>query len=165
MLHSLEARQLLQQRPALVAHVRALRTSFRALLGTDLTPPGPDAASEAMALYDAPFAVLSHGREADPVLNFGNAVALDLWERDFKTFTRIPSRLTAEPMLVEARAALLETVSRQGYINNYSGVRISANGRRFEITRAVVWNISDEDGRTLGQAAKFDAWTVLPHDA
>jgi hypothetical protein len=165
MLHSLEARQLLQQRPALAAHVRALRTSFRALLGTDLTPPGPDAASEAMALYDAPFAVLSHGCEADPVLNFGNGVALELWERDFEAFTQIPSRLTAEPVLVEARAALLEIVARQGYIDNYSGVRISANGRRFKIARAIVWNVSDAEGRALGQAATFDAWTMLPQGA
>lgn len=163
--YSLEAKGLLQQRPELVAHVRAVRSSFRALLGAELTPPGPDEASEAMALYDAPFAVLSHGREADPVLNFGNRVALELWERDFETFTRIASRLTAEPMLVEARAALLEIVARQGYIDNYSGVRISANGRRFEIARAIVWNVSDADGRPLGQAAKFDAWTMLPQGA
>lgn len=163
--YSLEARRLLQQRPDLCAHARALRTSFQRLLGADLTPSGPDEASEAMALYDAPFAVLSHGREADPVLNFGNGVALELWERDFDAFTQIPSRLTAEPMLTQARAALLEIVSRQGYIDNYSGVRISAKGRRFEIARAIVWNVSDEDGRALGQAAKFDSWTMLPHGA
>lgn len=153
--YSPEAVRLLQRRPELAAHARALRHSFRALLGRDLTPPGPDGASEAMALYDAPFAVLSHGRQADPVLNFGNAIALALWERDYESFTQIPSRLTAEPMLAEARAALLDVVARQGFIDNYSGVRISANGRRFEITRAIVWNVSDEDGRKLGQAATF----------
>lgn len=163
--YSPEAVRLLQQRPELAAHARALRRSFRALLGADLTPPGPEDASNAMALYDAPFALLSHGCEADPVLNFGNAVALSLWERDFASFTQMPSRLTAEPMLVEARAALLNVVTRQGYIDNYSGVRISASGRRFEISRAIVWNVSDADGRPLGQAAKFDAWTMLPHGA
>ena len=86
--HSLEARRLLQRRPHLAAHVRALRTSFKRLTGAELTPHGTDEASEAMALYDAPFAVLSHGREADPTLNFGNAVALDLWERVFEAFTQ-----------------------------------------------------------------------------
>jgi hypothetical protein len=118
-----------------------------------------------MALYDAPFAVLSHGCEADPVLNFGNRVALELWERDFEAFTQIPSRLNAEPVLVEARAALLEIVARQDYIDNYSGVRISANGRRFKIARAIVWTVSDADSRALGQAATFDAWEMLPQGA
>ena len=161
-----EAVRLLQERPYLAAHAREMLASFRALLGRDLIKPGQDDshddAHDAMALYDAPFVLLSHGTEPDPILNFGNAIALELWERDFPAFTRIPSRLTAEPMLFEARKALLEIVTRQGFIDNYSGVRISANGRRFEIAQAIVWNVSDHEGRALGQAATFDRWTRLP---
>ena len=157
-----QAVRLLQERPYLAAHARALLASFRALLGRDLIKPGQDDAHDAMALYDAPFALLSHGTEPDPILNFGNGIALELWERDFSAFTRIPSRLTAEPVLFEARKALLEIVTRQGFIDNYSGVRISANGRRFEIAQAIVWNVSDHEGRALGQAATFNQWTLTP---
>ncbi len=169
-----QAVRLLQERPYLAAHARAMLDSFRALLGRDLIDPGmvgpqgnpqenlPHDLHNAMALYDAPFALLSHGTESDPILNFGNRIALELWERDFPAFTRTPSRLTAEPVLFEARKALLETVTRQGYIDNYSGVRISANGRRFEIAQAIVWNVSDHEGRALGQAATFNQWTLTP---
>ena len=157
-----QAVRLLQERPYLAAHARAMLASFRALLGRDLINSGQEDAHDAMALYDAPFALLSHGTEPDPILNFGNGIALELWERDFSAFTRIPSRLTAEPVLFEARKALLEIVTRQGFIDNYSGVRISANGRRFEIAQAIVWNVSDHEGRPLGQAATFERWTRLP---
>lgn len=157
-----DAQSLFAQRPWLVTHANALIASFRALLGRDLVEAGSHPLENAHRLYDAPFAALSHGTEQDPVLNFGNAVALSLWERDFDAFTRIPSRLTAEPMLREERERALRLVSSQGYVEDYSGVRISATGRRFRIARAIVWNVVDAQGRPLGQAAAFDQWTPLP---
>jgi len=154
-------RALIAARPHLVAHIAALLDSYRRLLGRDLLARSGEPENDARRLYGAPFAVLSHGLEADPVLNFGNGVALALWERDFDAFTRIPSRLTAEPLLQEARERLLKVVAAQGYIDDYEGVRVSARGRRFRIARAVVWNVSDAAGRPLGQAAAFDQWTFL----
>jgi hypothetical protein len=41
-------------------------------------------------------------------------------------------------------------------------VRISRSGRRFEIVRATVWNVLDEQGNPAGQAAAFDQWLELP---
>ncbi len=155
------ARRLFDERPRLVGHAQALLDSFRRLLGRELTARSGDALEDALALYRAPFVALSHGTEADPVLNFGNGAALALWERDFEAFTRIPSRLTAEPMLREERDRALGLVAAQGYIDDYSGVRISAGGRRFRIARAIVWNVCDAQGRPLGQAAAFDRWDFL----
>jgi predicted DNA-binding protein (UPF0251 family) len=56
---------------------------------------------------------------------------------------------------------LLAAVTARGFIDDYSGVRISQTGRRFRITRATVWNLISETGRPCGQAAMFDRWEFL----
>ena len=53
------------------------------------------------------------------------------------------------------REILLATVARQGFIDDYRGIRISKNGRRFLIDQATVWNLLDENGAKCGQAATF----------
>jgi hypothetical protein len=112
-------------------------------------------------VFEAPFVVVSHGREADPVLNYGNRAALTLWEMSWAELIRTPSRLTAEAPGREERARLLGTVTRRGFIDDYSGVRISKTGRRFRISRATVWNLLSEDGEPRGQAAMFDRWEFI----
>ena len=72
--------------------------------------------------------LVSHGTEADPVLNYGNDAAQALWEMSWAELTRTPSRLTAEAPNREERARLLEAVTRQGFIDDYSGVRILKTG-------------------------------------
>ena len=94
-------------------------------------------------------------------MNYGNRAALALWEMSWVELTRTPSRLTAEAPNREERARLLEAVTRCGFIDDYSGVRISKSGRRFRITRATVWNLLTEDGKPCGQAAMFDRWEYL----
>lgn len=106
-------------------------------------------------LYECPFVVLSHGQQADPVLNYGNLAAQKLWEMDWSTFTNTPSRLTAEPMERETRDNFLRTVSDYGFIDNYTGIRLSSKGRRFYILEATVWNLLDKKGINHGQAATF----------
>jgi hypothetical protein len=112
-------------------------------------------------LFRAPFVLVSHGTEADPVLNYGNAAALALWEMSWEELTRTPSRLTAEAPNREERARLLEAVTLRGFIDDYSGVRISKAGRRFRISRATVWNLLTADGKPCGQAAMFDRWEFI----
>ena len=100
------------KRPEIRAQSALLITSFRNCVGRDLILSCGDAAEDARALFEAPFALLSHGTQNDPVLNYGNATALRLWEMDFARFTQMPSRLTAEAMLREERQRLLETAAR-----------------------------------------------------
>ena len=52
-----------------------------------------------------------------------------------------PSRLTAEAPNREERARLLAAVTTRGFIDDYSGIRISNTGRRFRIAQATVWNL------------------------
>ncbi|MEI7612916.1 MAG: MEKHLA domain-containing protein, partial [Betaproteobacteria bacterium] len=90
-----------------------------------------------------------------------NRMALEVFAMDFASFTRLPSRYSAEPVNREERARLLERVTRDGFIDDYSGVRISAKGQRFRIAQAVVWNLLDQEGEIYGQAATFDQWVAL----
>ena len=113
-------------------------------------------------LYDASFVFAAHKYYADePRFIFGNAQALELWELDWDSFTRMPSRLTAEPEEQSTRASLLKEVQEQGYIANYSGVRISSSGKRFKINNAIVWNVINQSGQTIGQAVKFSDYEFL----
>jgi MEKHLA domain len=79
------------------------------------------------------------------------------WEE----LTRTPSRLTAEAPNREERARLLDTVTRHGFIADYSGIRISKNGRRFHIRQATVWNLISPTGHPCGQAAMFSHWEFI----
>jgi len=149
------------QTDSVIMHTARLAACFRKWTGRDLLPGNFPPAGFAEKIFHAPFVLVSHGAEADPVLNYGNAAALALWEMSWDEFTRTPSRLTAEAPNREERARLLESVARRGFIDDYSGVRISKAGRRFKIFRATVWNLVSEGGGTCGQAAMFDRWEFL----
>ena len=144
-----------------IAHTRVLARSFRKWTGRDLLPGLFNPAGLARYVFEAPFVVVSHGTEADPVLNYGNAAALTLWEMSWEELIRTPSRLTAEAPNREERARLLEAVTKRGFIDDYAGVRISKSGRRFRIARATVWNLISERGEPCGQAATFNQWEFL----
>lgn len=144
-----------------LAHAATLVRSFRHWLGRELLPGGTGPHALAEALFHASFVLVSHGTQADPVLNYGNRAALALWEMSWDELTRTPSRLTAEPVAREERARLLAEVTAHGHIANYAGVRISKTGRRFRIQQAIVWNLLDDTGSHYGQAAMFDRWEFL----
>lgn len=146
---------------AVVANSVCILASYRHWLGQALLPTPAKPQAAARALFEAPFPVLAHGLESDPILSYGNRKALELWEMDWAAFTRMPSRLTAEPGLREDRARLLADVLNQGYSTGYHGVRISHSGKRFAIKQATVWNLVDEQGRRCGQAATFSTWRHL----
>ncbi len=149
------------RRAFIIRHTRCLLASFRHWAGRDLLRvPGNDEAV-ARALYTSPMVVVSHGTGDDPILNYGNLAAQALWEMDWEALTQTPSRLTAEPEALAERTALLARVARDGYIDNYRGIRISSTGRRFMIEHAVVWNLLDDAGTHYGQAAAFSEWRYL----
>jgi hypothetical protein len=147
-------------RPDVVAASALIVRSFERLVGRALAPATGDPVADARALFEAPFAVLAHGVQPDPVLFYGNETALRLWDMSFDAFTRMPSRLTAEPMLREERQRLLETAARKGFIDDYAGVRISSSGARFVIRDVILWTLQDEAGAPHGQAAFIPAWTA-----
>jgi hypothetical protein len=143
------------------AHVAWLRESYRRLTGRDLIAPNTAAADAPSLLDCAGFAVVSHGTEADPVFNYANHCALDLFATNWAAFTRLPSRFSAEEPNRDSRAALLARVAQHGFADDYRGVRIGVDGRRFMIEDATVWNVSNERGEPAGQAARIGRWHFL----
>jgi hypothetical protein len=140
------------------ARLAILADSFERLTGRLLAP---SAGPVRDALWNATSVIVAHATEPDPVFFYGNRLALELFEMDWTAFVRMPSRLSAEPLQREERARLLERVGRDGFIDDYAGVRISSSGKRFRIEQAVVWNLIDASGRCHGQAATFDRWLLL----
>ena len=149
------------QRPDIIAHAGCLARSLKHWTGRDLVAGVTDDRDLSRRLFEAPFVIVSHGTQADPILNYGNLTALRLWELSWDELTRMPSRYTAEAPNRQERARLLERVTRDGFIDDYSGVRIAKTGRRFQIARATVWNLLTADGTPAGQAAMFSEWTFL----
>ncbi len=146
----------------LVPHLTLLLGSYHRLTGqTLLAADGLSPEALVDAVNEAPFALLSHTTEADPIFNYGNKTALRLFGRSWQEFTVLPSRYSAEQPNREARERLLDEVKKHGFIDDYSGVRIAKDGRRFLIERATVWNVIDEQGCYHGQAARFSEWHFL----
>lgn len=142
-------------------HTRLLLNSFRHFVGRELIPRLDSPEEQAEALFNAPRVVVSHTPAADPILNYANRAALQLWDIDIPTLLKTPSRHTAEPMHRDERAELLRRTTEHGYVDDYQGIRIAATGRRFSIEQAIVWNLIDEQGNFAGQAATFTDWQFL----
>ena len=153
--------QAIWQSESVVARTQIIARSLRHWTVRELLPGGFSPAELADKIFLAPFVLIAHGTEADPVLNYGNRTALWLWQMPWEEFTRTPSRLTAEEPNRAERARLLARVTERGFIEDYAGVRIAQTGRRFRIQQATVWNLLADDGQLAGQAAMFSQWEFL----
>jgi PAS domain-containing protein len=129
--------------------------SFRRLLGRELASPLADME---WLYYRAPFVVLAHDGGADPRFIYANETAQACFEYSADELIGLPSRLSAEAEERAARQLLLDRVSHDGFISDYSGIRIAKSGRRFRIENAIVWQLIDADGVHHGQAATFSEW-------
>ena len=153
------------QNSYLAAHINLLCTSLKRLTGRDLIDPHLSDGDAAKAIFEAPFIVVSHDTAADPVFNYANQTALDLFEMTWAEFTSLPSRQSAEPPTQAERAQLLEQVLTQGYVDHYAGIRISKTGRRFRIQNVTVWNLMDNQDCYQGQAAVYARSDIALLDA
>ena len=142
-------------------HAELLISSYRRLTGKDLVEKGPVGVEKYRALYHAPYGVVSHNTEDDPIFNYGNRTALSLFQLEWSKFNVLPSRRSAERENRAERERLLARVAEYGFIEDYCGVRISSMGIRFRIENATVWNVVNEKDVYCGQAAVFHHWTVL----
>lgn len=145
----------------LCGHAELLISSYRRITGRELVEQKGAREEMPRALYEAPYGIVSHGPGDDPVFNYGNRAALELFEMNWKDFVMLPSRQSAEPVNRAEREKLLRRVSQYGFVDDYQGVRISATGRRFRIEKATVWNVVDESNVYHGQAAVIFHWSVL----
>lgn len=147
--------------PQIVQWCQYLLDSYACWLNQELIHRHGTPLEQAERLFNSPFVVASHGVEDDPILNYGNQTALNLWNMDWERFTHTPSRLTAEPVNRKERTRMLAQARMQGYIADYRGVRISSTGQRFLVEQAIIWNIHKPDSTAIGQGATFFTWRYL----
>lgn len=147
--------------PVMLAWCQNLLDSYVFWVKKELISRCGTSFDQAQRLFNSPFVVASHGIQKDPILNYGNQVALDLWEMDWTQFTQTPSRLTAEPVNREERARMLSQARKQGYLSDYRGIRISSSGKRFSVEQATIWDIQNSEGEVLGQGATFSTWQFI----
>lgn len=102
------------QQEAIILHSQYLINSFQHWMGNSLLDTNGSPLETAQALFEAPFALVSHGTESDPIFNYGNRKALELWELSWEEFTIIPSRKSAEELVQEESDRLLKEAANKG---------------------------------------------------
>lgn len=147
------------QRADIIAYSLLLMQSFERYAKQPLLANASDHSGElSKQLYHAPFVLVSHDTQDDPVFRYANQMAQELWRMDWQTITRMPSRLTARPDAQADRERLLCEARENGCVKNYSGVRVTSDGKLFFISETILWNVEDESGKRYGQAAMFTQW-------
>lgn len=135
------------------ARLALLADSFTRLTERPLAPGGD--------LWNAHAAILAHGTESPPLFFYGNARTLDLFKMPAADFLGRPSYTSAEEAHRAERARMFAKLEADDVVAGYAGVRIAADGTRFRISDAVIWNLVDEAGERHGQAAWFERWEML----
>jgi len=136
-----------------------LASSYSRLVGAPLVPFEHDNQYAARWLYEeAPFCVLAHNTDRDPIFIYGNKAAQACFEYTWDELTSLRSRLSAEEPNREERQCLLDAVKRHGFATDYRGLRIAKSGRRFWIENVTVWQLIDRCGFLHGQGAVYRQW-------
>ncbi len=133
-----------------------LRRTYRECLGQDLIPGEGD-----LSVYRADRVVLCHDGADDPCFIYANEAAQQLWKMSWDEMIGMPSRLSAIPEAREERAEQLRRAARDGFVRDYSGIRVASDQTRFEIRNVVIWTVTDQTGAVIGQAATFTDWSVI----
>ena len=97
----------------LVEHITLMEESLRRLTGKQFTDFGLNSNNLGKSLYYAPFVVVSHNTDPDPIFNYANLTAQKLFEINWAEFTSFPSRQSAEVPNQAERARLMEAVTNQ----------------------------------------------------
>ncbi|ARV61783.1 MEKHLA domain-containing protein [Nostocales cyanobacterium HT-58-2] len=153
-------RQLPWQQETVIRHSQRLMQSFYYWTGRALLDASGSPEEIAQALFDAPFVLVSHGTQPDPIFNYGNRMALQLWELSWEEFTKMPSRKTAEEVVQKERNRLLAETTTKGF-SHFSGIRVTSSGKRFEIQDGLLWNVISEEKHLFGQAAVYSKCTFV----
>ncbi|MEL6440060.1 MAG: MEKHLA domain-containing protein [Cyanobacteria bacterium J06621_8] len=149
------------QQPEVIRWSQIMANSYRQLLGETLIESGNTPEKLAQDLFQASFVLVSHNNQPEPIFNYANQTALQLWSLSWEEFTQTPSAATTQPDGRSDRQKMLQQAREQGYIDNYQGIRIAANGQKFRIEQVRLWNLTNESGSRCGQAATFPSWTWL----
>ncbi|MEL6495889.1 MAG: MEKHLA domain-containing protein [Cyanobacteria bacterium J06623_7] len=149
------------QQPEVIDWIQIVNQSYWRLFNKNLIEPVGTPAQLSEQLFHAPFVLVSHDTQSDPIFNYANQTALQLWSMSWSEFIQTPSASVTEPDEIADRALMLQQAAEQGYIDNYQGIRTATTGQKFRIERVRLWNLTDSAGQRCGQAATFPSWTWL----
>ena len=145
----------------------AMARSYETLTGEQLPGMTGDPLTDAeiaQALYETKVGLLCHDGGADPRFIYANRTAQRLWQMPWQRIVGMPSRLSAEPDQRAGRARMLREAATGGIFHGYRGIRVAADGTRFEIDDTTIWTVTDDAGDAVGQAALIGAWRPVAAD-
>lgn len=152
----------------MISHAILLDRSLKRLTGRGIydrigvQPSSPKGIYNTVCLNER-FVLISHGTESNPIYNFGNVAALQAFARSWDDI-KFPS---AESVVLRSqdevlRKELMMKVTKNGFVEGASGIRVRGDGKFIKLVDAIVWNCYDMDDSTyVGQAAFFDR-TLCP---
>ena len=142
-------------------YIHQITTSLKKLANIEIVDFSLTLEEQAKQAFNADYVLLAHSGSNDPIFNYANQTALGLFEMSWDEFTNMPSKYSAESDERGKREQFLADVAEKGYSKNYSGIRISKSGRRFEIKNVILWNVNDAANNRIGQAALFHEYEYL----
>ncbi|KAL7576746.1 hypothetical protein ACA910_005662 [Epithemia clementina (nom. ined.)] len=113
-----------------------------------------------LAVHDR-FAFLSHATQADPIYCLVNVAACRMFQYTEEEMYQLPSRYSAPESVRSQRQAFVQTAQTEGVFLFPESIRQTKHGTLFRIRDIVVWNVQDEQGYRVGQAAIYDADKVV----
>ena len=146
---------------SVIKHCQLVANSYRYWTGKEIVENISNEEDLSFQMYHAPFVILSHGKEDDPVFNYGNLKSQELWEVSWENLVGMPSRYSAEPMEEARRWELIKLGRERGVSYIEKALRISTLGNRFYILNVLLFNLINEDEEFCGQAAIFKDWEIL----
>jgi hypothetical protein len=144
------------QSPEIQQQTDLILSSYERLLGKRLHD-----SCDAKSLYEADFIVLSHDGKEEPCFTYANKASQELWCISWNDFIGLPSKYSAEEGERQGRDKLLKGVQENGFAAGCTAIRVDSNGRRFFIENLAVWNLLDDVGNRIGQAATYQDWYYL----
>ena len=139
-----------------------INQSFKIYTGIDLPTPVEKEKSLAWLDKEATYSLLAHNTDVDPTFIYANHKALDTFGYNQKEILQLKSKFSASEIDREERLLLLQTVHKNGIAMNYTGPRITKDGRSFYIYHGIVWNVQNEENLNIAQAALFWLDTSVP---
>ena len=134
----------------LLTHLEIIKYSYTLLTSRDLPLSYND--NLITAFDKCSFPIASHDNSSEPLFNYANRAALNLFKMTSKQMIGLPSKDSALPIDQDERSLILEQVIKYGFIEHYQGKRVASDQSIFHIQDATVWNLLDHEKKYYGQA-------------
>lgn len=96
--------------------------------------------------------IASHDNSSEPLFNYANRAALNLFKMTSKEMIGLPSRASALKVDQDERSFILEQVMKYGFVEHYHGKRVASDKSIVHIQDATIWNLLDREKKYYGQA-------------